>query len=206
MRIFTTINPNGNFDAQHEALSSWVPKFNVYSVNTKEEIEKIKGLYPYINFIETTDVYEYNGKKLVKLNAILNAIKQTAVKYAAIINSDIILNSKINLKSIADSKYLDGGIIIGTRYELDEEEEISYPFVNGYDIFIFDIRNMGILFNDNYVIGMPWWDFWVPMIIIKTRFKVYHIKNNVIFHRTHKTNYDIDIWIQIGRASCRERV
>jgi hypothetical protein len=41
MKVFTTINPNDNFEAQSKAVSSWSNKYQVYSVNTKEEIEKV---------------------------------------------------------------------------------------------------------------------------------------------------------------------
>ena len=34
MVVFTTINPNGNFEAQNEAMSSWALKFTIFSVNT----------------------------------------------------------------------------------------------------------------------------------------------------------------------------
>jgi hypothetical protein len=37
------------------------------------------------------------------------------------------------------------------------------------------------------------------MISIKAGVKVYHIKNHLISHRTHTTNYDKDIWIQFGQ-------
>ena len=100
MNIFTTINPNGNFEAQNESMSSWASKFSVYSVNTKNDIGKIKDLYPYIKFIETEEIYLYNNKKLVKLNAILEAIKNSDKEYACIVNSDIILNTHIDVSSL----------------------------------------------------------------------------------------------------------
>lgn len=189
MKIFTTINPNDNFDVQDYAMKSWSSKFKVYSVNTKEEINKIKDLYPYINFIETEDTYDYNGKKLIKLNSILNSIKKNGSKYNAIVNSDIILNANM----IFDKKILNDGILIGSRYEIDEDKK-PYIFDKGYDLFIFDVKNINIFFNDNYVIGMPWWDFWIPMITLKALMNIYHIKNEVIYHKTHKTNYDDEIW------------
>ena len=40
MKVFTTINPNDNFDAQNEALLSWSEKFDVYSVNTFKKNSK----------------------------------------------------------------------------------------------------------------------------------------------------------------------
>lgn len=193
MKIFTTINPNGNFDVQLEAMNSW-SKYEFYSVNTKEEIEKISSIYTNVKFIETDITYQYNNKKLIKLNSILSAIESICKNCdVAIVNSDIILNDKIK-ESIFNKK--NDGLTIATRYELDGDD--IYPFTNGYDIFIFNTKYLDLFKNDNYVIGMPWWDFWIPLVAIKAGLKVYHIKNKVIFHRTHPTNYDGNIWITFG--------
>ena len=198
MNIFTTINPNGNFEAQNEAMSSWASKFSVYSVNTKNDIDKIKDLYPYIKFIETEEIYLYNNKKLVKLNAILEAIKNSDKEYVCIVNSDIILNTNIDVSSLLKDKYLDKGLIVSTRFELDEDKD-PYPFTAGYDIFIFNKKNVNLFLNKKYVIGMPWWDYWMPIISNKNQFNIYHISNRYIYHRTHQTNYDVDIWEEFGQ-------
>jgi len=192
MVVFTTINPFGNFEAQDEALKSWSEKYDVYSINPYDEIELAKTKFPYINFIGTDDIYLYGKKKLVKLNAILNGIKIVKPKTCAIVNSDIILDGNLKL-----DKYIKDGLVISTRWELDGVKKI-YPFVNGYDLFIFDYKYIDIFYNNNYVIGMPWWDFWIPLIANKCSLRVYHIKNDVIYHRTHETNYDDNIWVKFG--------
>ena len=198
MVVFTTINPNGNFEAQNEAMSSWALKFTIYSVNTKSDIDKVKDLYPYVNFIETEDTYIYKGKELIKLNALLEAIKNSDKEYACIVNSDIILNTNIDVSSLLKDKYLDKGLIVSTRFELDEDKD-PYPFTAGYDIFIFNKKNVNLFLNKKYVIGMPWWDYWMPIISNKNQFNIYHISNRYIYHRTHQTNYDVDIWEEFGQ-------
>jgi hypothetical protein len=209
MNVFTTINPNGNFEAQNEAMSSWASKFTIYSVNTKNDINKVKDLYPYIKFIETDDTFNFNisefrnppfaninkNKKLIKLNSILESIKKTKGQYFCIVNSDIILKTE-KLNNLINNKYLSKGLIISTRYEL-EGDIVTRPFSSGYDIFIFDKKNIDILFNDNYVIGMPWWDYWVPIISLKYLI-LYHIDDQIFFHRTHDTNYNPEYWIKFG--------
>ena len=195
MKIFTTINPNGNFESQNEAISSWSKRYNVYSINTKKEIENIKDIYPNVIFIETNDTFNYNGKKLIKLNSILSSIEEISEnETVAIVNSDIILNENIELN--INKRYLINGIFIGTRYELDGNKK--YPFIHGYDIFIFNSKYSNIFKNDKYVIGMPWWDYWVPIITMKKGLNLYHIKDEFIYHRTHDTNYDMGIWKIFG--------
>lgn len=189
MIVFTTINPYGNYDAQYEALNSWTKYYKVYSVNTESEIEVVKDKFSFVDFISTDDIYEYSGKKLVRLNAILDSIIKTASGQVAIVNSDIILTKKIDIEKKSD-------LVIATRWELDGDK--TYPFNNGYDLFIFNSKFASLFKNQNYVIGMPWWDFYIPVIAIKSGMKVYHIDEDIINHRTHQTNYDGDIWITFG--------
>lgn len=189
MIVFTTINPYGNYDAQYEALNSWTKYYKVYSVNTESEIEVVKDKFSFVDFISTDDIYEYSGKKLVRLNAILDSIIKTASGQVAIVNSDIILTKKIDIEKKDD-------LVIATRWELDGDK--TYPFNNGYDLFIFNSNFASLFKNQNYVIGMPWWDFYIPVIAIKSGMKVYHIDEDIINHRTHQTNYDGDIWITFG--------
>jgi hypothetical protein len=195
MKIFTTINPNGNFESQKEAISSWSKKYNVYSVNTKREIESIKDIYQNVNFIETDDTFNYNDKKLIKLNSILSVIEEISEnETVAIVNSDIILNESVELN--INKRYLVNGVFIGTRYELDGDKK--YPFIHGYDIFIFNSKYSNLFKNENYVIGMPWWDYWLPIVTIRKGLNLYHIKDEFIYHRTHDTNYDMGIWRTFG--------
>lgn len=189
MNVFTTINPNSNFEVQFEALNSWSKFYKVYSVNPSDEADLIKENYPFVNVIETDDIFNYDGKKLVRLNAILNAIKSIG-GICAITNSDIILKKQIKLGKLSND------LIIASRWELDDGQ--TYQFQNGYDLFIFDSKIADLFMNKNYVIGMPWWDYWIPLFASKLGLKIKHINNQVIFHRTHSTNYDGNIWISFG--------
>jgi len=195
LSIFTTINPYGNHEIQIEATKSWSNKYEVYSVNLKEEIEIAKEKYPHVKFIETDDFYDHSGKKLIRLNSILKATLGQDCQYVGIVNSDIILSDRI--QKVFDEKYLDNGIIIATRWELEVGKD-KYPFGRGYDLFIFKKRFINLFMNENYVLGMPWWDFYIPTIAIKSGMELYHIKTPVIFHKTHETNYDHDTWIKFG--------
>lgn len=182
-----TINPYGNLEAQKEAILSWCREYEVYSVNTEQEIEIAKDIFPQVSFIKTENTYKIGSRTLIRLDGILDAIRSTDAKRFAIVNSDIILRKRIGL-----DKKLDGSLIIATRWELGDVP--SYPFSNGYDLFIFDVRNIALLYNKNYVIGMPWWDFWIPIVVSRAGIKIHHIKNDVILHRTHDTNYEQETW------------
>lgn len=196
MNVFTTINPNGDIESQIYSTDTWASKFKVYSVNTKEEILKIKDKFKNVEFIETDKTIDVNGRKLIKLNGILDAIVMKKSKYSCITNSDTILNKSIDPKKLFSKKHLDDGIIVSKRYELDGEK--IYRFEGGYDLFVFDIKNIKIFYNEEFALGMPWWDFWIPMMADRFLLKLYFTKNEVIYHKTHDTNYSDDSWELFG--------
>ena len=204
MNVFTTINPNGDIESQIYSTDTWASKFKVYSVNTKEEILKIKDKFKNVEFIETDKIIDVNGKKLIKLNAILDAIVMKKSKYSCITNSDIILNKSINPKRLFSKKHLDDGIIVSKRYELGGEN--IYQFEDGYDLFVFDIKNIKIFYNEGFALGMPWWDYWVPMMADRFLLKLYFTKNEVIYHKTHETNYSYDNWELFGNRFLAELI
>ena len=201
MVVFTTISPNFN-ERETKAMDSWCKKFKVYSINTKEEIEKIKDVYKDVNFVETLDVCDISGKKMIKLNAILNQIKLLNPEISCIVNSDIILNENINFDEKLLNKYLEEGILIGSR--LDIENDKIEKFEEGYDIFIFKSKFIDMLFNEKYVVGMPWFDYWIPCSFLFSGKKVFHIEDDLFYHVKHWNDRDEEIWIKFGEYFCED--
>lgn len=197
MKIFTTLNPNNNQN-QIDAINSW-SNYQVYSINTKEEIKTLKKIYPQIQFIPTTKVTNIKGKKLVKLNSILDEIEKIDSP-SIIINSDIIIKDGFELK--IENKLLKNSIILGCRYEVDKSKVYKFPF--GYDFVIINPKHANLLKNEKYTIGLPWWDYWVPVAAMKNGLNVYEIKDEFLYHKTHQTNYQMEIWENLAKEFYNE--
>lgn len=195
MRIFTTLNPNGNFKSQFEATTSWLKNNEVISVNTKEEIEKIQHLYTDVIFVETDNTYNYKNKKLIKLNGILDAMYEHGGEYSIFMNSDIILNNNYDIK--INERYLNNGIYICTRYEIDGEN--IYKFKYGFDFFCIHKNYLNLFKNENFAIGLPWWDYWLPVCAYMYNLNLYHIDYELNHHKTHQLNYDMEKWNDLAK-------
>lgn len=193
MKIFTTINPNGNFDAQSEAINSWLEKYDVVSVNTKDEVEILKNLYPGVEFKITDDFYLYKNKKLIKFDSILFEMGQVS-GYSCFLNSDIILKKDMEIK--INSRHLNNGIYLSTRYDIDGNEISFYKW--GFDFFCIHSKYVNHFKNDLFAIGLPWWDYWLPICAFMNGFNLYHLDYQLFYHRKHKTNYDMKKWHSIG--------
>jgi hypothetical protein len=195
MKIFTTINPKNNFEAQNEAIQSWLKKYQVVSINTKEEINKIKNKYPGVSFVPTTDTYEYNNKKLIKIDSIL--LEMSKVNgYSCFLNSDIILKDGMDIE--INQRHLNNGIYLSTRYDVDEENNLS-KFVWGFDFFCIHSKYSKHFRNEIFTIGLPWWDYWIPICAYMKGFNLYHIDYELFYHKKHKLNYDMKKWYSLGQ-------
>ena len=199
MKVYTTINPNGNYDEQKFAMDSWTKKYPVYSINTPDEIEKIRPLYPEIIFLENNNIVTYGKKKLTSWNAVMDAISDSG-GISAFTNSDIIL--KDGLKFEIDEVFFKNSIFIATRWELKRRKK--YPFPHGYDLVIMSPEKAKLFKNENWAIGLPWWDYWLPLSAFINGLNVYHISEEIIYHKWHETNYDKKIWQDLSKKFYEE--
>jgi hypothetical protein len=194
MKIFTTINPKSNFEAQNEAIQSWLKKYEVISVNTEEEISEIKEIYPDVNFISTNETYQYKNKKLIKFDSILSEMSKIN-GYSFFLNSDIILKEDMEIS--INERHLNNGIYLSTRYDVDDDS-VSF-FKWGFDFFCIHSKYLHHFKNEKFAIGLPWWDYWLPICAYMNGFNLYHLDYELFYHRKHETNYDMEKWKDLGK-------
>jgi hypothetical protein len=197
MKVYTTISSKLN-DREKIAIESWSRYFDVVSINTIEEIDAISEHYPKVKFIESKEFYDYEDKKLIRLNSILEAIELQNSEICCIINSDIILDKDINKNQILNLiKYAKTGLVISCRFDFIDTEFLK--FSDGYDFFMFHKREIPLIKNIKYVIGMPWWDYWIPMVFLFSKKKIYHITNKFILHKKHEIQYDDKTYVSFSK-------
>ena len=92
----------------------WSNKYNVYSINTRKEIENIKDIYPNVIFIETNDTFNYNGKKLPKYTGNQSTNQKLAKNRAVNLYDSIIQNNEIDNDNITNPNQNNSNIDLST--------------------------------------------------------------------------------------------
>jgi hypothetical protein len=195
--------PPVDIERHKVTIGSWVENgFSVISVNKKEEIETLKEHFPDVCFVQSNkDSKRHFGKNLIYIDEVINALRNCRSEIVGICNADIYIDVNIDFHKNLNTTVADG-LCIAQR--LDVEEGNKEVFKDGIDLFLFrrtsiDIipRTEKILGEPGFCLGMPWWDYYIPMCFIKNNKTITipeidrgkYIDSSVIFHEKHKQNW-----------------
>jgi hypothetical protein len=187
MIIITSLSPgHSNKDNQINAIESWKPYGECYSMNNSNELLQLELLFKDIHFIKTErTVHQLVGKPLVNINAIIDYAKERE-QDLLLINSDIVLTGLPEFKQ--------DGITIFSRYDYTESFEDAKMFVFGFDVFYIPFKFLNIFPPSIYSLGSPWWDLSLPYRCILNNVPVYYPKERYGYHKLHATQYNLDEW------------
>jgi hypothetical protein len=192
MVFFTSICP-GRIEEQKKAVESWLKTGSTaFSLNCSNEISVLRDLYPEIVFIPTNDVI--NGK-YVRINAILNAAySQHLSNEICIINSDIeITDNKKHFEQF--EKYAKQSLVYVSRYDYSHPDKSDMEITPyGIDIFAFSKPVIKIYTEQNYAIGQPVWDYWLPYTALKNNIPLTYINYPFAFHCKHEKKWNHEQW------------
>lgn len=51
---------------------------------------------------------------------------------------------------------------------------------------------------DAFCLGIPWWDYWVPLIALQKQLNPKYLQNTVAYHIKHNINYSLKNWREVG--------
>lgn len=195
----TSINPFDRVKEQAEAVLSWV-KFDknvrILSFNTRKEADLLKDRFNEVIFVERNDAIE---GKYQRLSTIISAVKHIEADWYVLINSDICIRPD---SDFGNNLFRDS-FLLGVRKDIYSEDRGGDLFPWGYDVFAMRRRHLLMLDNRvDYAIGLPWWDFYVPLMMIKNGERIFVDKTSFL-HRWHKTRYDYSKWVSLCDYSKR---
>ena len=185
--ILTSIYPKKE-DITSACVNSWRGKYEVYSLNTEEEIKDLKVWYPFVNFIVATKTaYRLFKKHYVSIEEFYQLGKALG-RDVIIINSDIFLTEKIKFRNTWFRK----GIAAGSRWDYKNSIQRARVLETGFDYFYIPYKYIDVLEDmQMYYMGQCWWDYVVLMRAIKKKISIYHLTDRIAFHWVHEIRYDV---------------
>jgi hypothetical protein len=185
--LATSLVPGRNLDVQKAAVASWAKLgFRILSFNRGSEIAPLGQDFPDVAFHDPgRDAGEVTGKPLVFLSDILAYFIDRQPGVFGIINSDIVLDAPHDLKAQLQAEARDA-LVVATRVEIDDlASREGKRNLWGFDAMFLD-TNMARRFTDcGFCLGMPFWDYWMPMTAALHGLAYKQIKTDIAFHLRH---------------------
>ncbi len=199
-RIVTSIAPRG-IEHQQRALASWRRLgFEVVSLNCGEEIGVLRPDFPDVEFVEVTkDGRAETGRPLVYLDDILDYFRRRDDAICGIVNSDIELEDDPVFADIVRREAADG-LVYGSRIDFEDTGTRSGTvYRGGYDFFFFPRAYLDHYRGSGLMLGMPWWDYWLPVSTLLRGGIAKRLEGSFAFHEDHETNYSEEHYLGFGR-------
>jgi FkbM family methyltransferase len=194
--LFTSIPPRLSCEAlaqQREVIASWrATGFEPISVNGPSEIAPLKVLGLDIEVEPAPE----DGKPFVA--DIAAAIRRRGCERAGIVNADceVIGYPGLALKLAAA---LDNSVLYAERVDVGEGRLPTVGECQGFDVFFFDVRVLGIINDRHFRLGETWWDYWFPLQLAVNGAKLGNIGAPLILHRRHQARWSEEQWVRHAR-------
>ena len=191
MVIATSVMPR-RLELQRLAVESWLDQgFEVVSVNTAAETATLAPHFPGVRFVEPATTAEaLCGRPLVPIHELMAALAASGAEVCGIVNSDIVFRDGGALHDTVAREYR-RSLVFGNRIEIEEPaKDTGQPYRGGYDFFFFERAATGIFLGNGMVLGMPWWDFWIPVASRIGGLSLKKVAAPAIYHLSHIVGYD----------------
>lgn len=205
--IATSIAPR-NFELQRAAIDSWLRLgFNIISVNSTEESPIVAQHFPDIS-IRTVDrtAEGVAGKPYVFFDDVCAALLERHGEICGIVNSDIVFKIDDQFQSFVKD-YAKSGLVFGSRIDIENQEDTDgKKYVHGFDFFFLDRTTLELMPESAFCLGVPWWDYWLPVLTVLMGRSCYEIVSPVAYHITHETRWESDLFAYFGRVFAEKLV
>lgn len=193
---------------QLACVMSWL-RFGakVFTVNGEHEMALLEKAYPRVERC-TVDMDAKNrpgGRPVPFIRDLLDCIvKNSGGGWCGLINSDIYLEGLEERWSDVEN-VLPGSLVVIRRMEMtwpSRTQSKVYPF--GFDAFLMDPALCDSLPDCEFAMGIPWWDFWLPVVAWLRGFNVYQLKPTAAYHMSHPSVWNNEQFIGYGRVFLKQ--
>ncbi|MBN2751485.1 MAG: hypothetical protein JXQ84_02140 [Rhodospirillaceae bacterium] len=185
--LITSLSPT-NDTAQRRAVASWQDHgFTVISHNVATEAERLVPDYPDVTFRSSKRTA--TTKPLPLIGDMIADLCHQPADLFGIINADIVLRPGTEIIRRLQAP-LTQSLIAVVRTDVDDLETLENPsLARGFDAFFFDHALTTILDDRAFCIGMPNWDYWLPMAAHAAGWSLSSITAPIALHRRHATRW-----------------
>jgi len=197
--IVTSIAPKG-IEKQKRAIQSWLDLgFEVLSLNIQKEIDLLQPEFPGVTFVRAPrDGSRRAGRPYVYIDDMLSVLAKTGHQVVGIVNSDIVLRAQPSLPDYL-AQEARGCFLYGSRIDIDQPDDgAGRVYHRGFDIFFFDRSVIGKIPSTDFMLGIPWWDYWLPFAPLLHNITVKRIETPLAYHVWHETNYSDEHLVVFG--------
>ncbi|MDJ0894639.1 MAG: hypothetical protein QNJ92_05820 [Alphaproteobacteria bacterium] len=198
--IGTSLAPR-DFDLQRDSVDSWrALGFDVVSFNAADELDVLRTEFPYLTFVPMERTAQaFVGRPLVFISDMIRHFIDEGLPIAGLVNADIALRGQQDLRGFL-SNQARGALVFGHRQDIaDEHADRGTPYELGFDFFFFDpsiYRDFDL--DVRFCIGMPFWDYWLPVCSLLAGLTVKRLDSPIAFHVEHELNWDFTFFNSFG--------
>jgi hypothetical protein len=197
--VTTSIMPK-RIEAQRAALNSWrAAGLSVVSINSAPEAAQLRDHFPDVSFqLIDKPAVDARGRPLVPIHAMMQAARDASSDICGIINSDIEFRGQPSFFDLVRQQVA-GSLIFGNRVDVvDRKVRRGKTYRNGYDFFFWDRKNSPLLEKSPMVLGLPWWDFWLPLHAYAQGLRIKRFASSSFIHVVHPVGYDAATFVRFG--------
>lgn len=197
--VVTSLTPR-NLEQQMVAMNTWREGgFRIVSINAVDEIAVLANHFPHIEFVAAArDARERYGKPYIYFDDVLSFFEKRDIPVCGIVNSDIFLINN-GLKTLIDRE-VEESMIFGSRLDVDQPLSQAREYDKGFDFFFFDRRLINVYPRQTeFCLGMPWWDYWAPLVPLMHKFTAKRITSPTVMHIKHDTCWSWENWYSMGQ-------
>jgi glycosyltransferase involved in cell wall biosynthesis len=190
--IATSLSTSGDNLIQQQAIASWFRLgFRAVSFNTPQEISALQPVFPEVEFIPVAQ-----NSAALSLNSILNYLTQYGTAVCGIVEADVYLSNDALFAHIA--KETANCLLYGQRIDVEGIDTPGGPAISGLGYLFFDQTIISCYPQEEFCIGLPWWDYWIILIALIKNIPVKKTMSPLAYHVVHANQYTIDDWVALG--------
>lgn len=174
---------------QQLCIQSWADcGFRILSVNDRSEIPVLSTRYPQVNFVAADRSAALGeGRKPPFIADILAALAGQPEQNVGIINSDLLFEPGAAWRTYLP-KLPGRTVATGQRYDTSSLlHNAAYRYFWGFDYFFFERDVASRLAGEaaSFAMGLPWWDYWFPMVLALRGFRILSLERPATIHLAH---------------------